>query len=158
MFRNINRKKKILSNEETLRILTDHVRGVLAVQGDDGYPYALPINYYYDPVDGALYFHSGKFGHKIDAMNRCDKVSFCVYDEGYHEEGDWALTIKSVIVFGRAEAVTDIGLAEQACRKLSAQFPVSKEETDEEIAKSLAATYVFRVVPEHITGKWVREA
>ena len=158
MFREIVKKKKIISREECLKILNEQVRGVIAVQGDDGYPYASPINFYYDPDENMLYFHSAKFGHRVEAMNRCDKVSFCVYDQGYKEEGDWAWIIKSVVIFGRAESVTDSAVAEWACRKLSAKFPVSKEETDDEIARSFVATYVFRVVPEHMSGKWVREA
>ena len=158
MFRQVARVKNAITNEECIELLSKHVRGVLAVQGDDGYPYALPINYLYNHDDGMIYFHSGRKGHKIDAMKKCQKVSFCVYDEGYREDGDWALKIASVIVFGKAEPVTDIAFMEEICRKLSAQFSVSKEETDEEIARSLSATYVFRIVPEHITGKRIREA
>ena len=158
MFRKVARIKNAITEEECIRLLSSHVRGVLAVQGDGGYPYALPINYLYNSEDGMLYFHSGRKGHKTDAMNRDPKVSFCVYDEGYHDDGDWALRISSVIVFGRAEPVSDQKFKEIICRKLSAQFPVSEEETDEEIARSLSATYVFRIVPEHITGKRIREA
>ena len=158
MFRSVARIRNAISDEECIKLLREHVRGVLAVQGDDGYPYALPINYLYNDNDGMIYFHSGLKGHKIDAMNSCPKVSFCVYDEGYREEGDWALKIASVIVFGKTEPVTDPAFAEEICRKLSAQFPVSREETDEEIRRSLSSTYVFRIVPEHITGKRIREA
>ena len=50
MFRELTRKKQALSIEECKEILKQEVRGVLAVNGDDGYPYALPINYYYDEI------------------------------------------------------------------------------------------------------------
>ena len=156
MFRNVTRKKNAISKDECEKLLNEQVRGVLAVLGDDGYPYALPINFLYD--NGMIYFHTGPTGHKLDAIKRCPKVSFCIYDEGYHEDGDWALKISSVVVFGKADEITDVAFKEEICRKLSAKFPVSKEETDEEIARSLSATRVIRIIPKHTTGKKVREA
>ena len=99
MFREIMRKKQQLSSEECISILKEEPRGVLSVLGDDDYPYGMPINHYYNEEDGKLYFHSGKKGHKIDAMKRHDKASFCVYDRGFRKDGEWALNIKSVIVF-----------------------------------------------------------
>ena len=100
MFREITRIKQKLSDEECAEVLRTEVRGVLSVLGDDGYPYGMPLNHYYNEEDGCLYFHSGKKGHKIDAMVREPKASFCVYDRGYRREGEWALNIRSVIVFG----------------------------------------------------------
>ena len=156
MFRNVLRKKNAVGEDECIKLLNEQTRGVLAVLGDDGYPYALPINFLYD--EGMIYFHCGPVGHKLDAIERCPKVSFCVYDQGYLEEGDRAFKVTSTRVFGRAEEVTDIALKEEICRKLSAKFPVSKEETDAEVARSLPATRVIRIVPEHMTGKRIREA
>jgi len=80
---------------------------VLAVNGDDGYPYALPINFYFDEENEKIYFHSGKVGHKLDAIASSDKVSFCVYDKGYHKDGHWSLNIRSVIIFGRIHIMED---------------------------------------------------
>ncbi|MBQ9714487.1 MAG: pyridoxamine 5'-phosphate oxidase family protein, partial [Clostridia bacterium] len=107
MFRDITRKKQKLSLEECKEILKQEVRGVLAVNGDDGYPYAMPINFYFDERNHKIYFHSGKVGHKLDAIDSSDKVSFCVYDKGYHEDGHWSLNIKSVIIFGRIHMVDE---------------------------------------------------
>ena len=94
MFRDITRKKQKLSLEECKEILKQEVRGVLAVNGDDGYPYALPSNFYVDEKGNKLYLHSGKVGHKLDAIANSDKVSFCVYDKGYHKDGHWSLNIR----------------------------------------------------------------
>jgi nitroimidazol reductase NimA-like FMN-containing flavoprotein (pyridoxamine 5'-phosphate oxidase superfamily) len=55
--------------------------------GDEGYPYGLPIDHWYCPENGKLYFHCGKIGHKLDAIRTCDKVSYCVMDSGTPEEG-----------------------------------------------------------------------
>ena len=43
-------------------------RGVLAVNGDDGYPYAIPLNYFYDRDERKIYFHGARAGHKVDAL------------------------------------------------------------------------------------------
>ena len=39
--------------------------GVLAVAGDEGYPYAVPLSYVYDAAHSAVYFHSALCGHKL---------------------------------------------------------------------------------------------
>ena len=79
-FRPMVRKHKQLSEEESIALLKQELRGVLSVIGDDGYPYGMPMNHYYNDADGKLYFHSGKHGHRPDAIRRCSKASFCVCD------------------------------------------------------------------------------
>ncbi|MBQ3010580.1 MAG: pyridoxamine 5'-phosphate oxidase family protein [Oscillospiraceae bacterium] len=158
MFREVVRKKQELSEADCIAILKHEVRGVLAVLGDDEYPYAVPTNYWYNKEDGKLYFHSGKSGHKIDAIKRHDKVSFCVYDSGTHKEGDWALTFKSVIVFGRIELVEDYDFAMDIARRLSLKFTFDTDYIEHEVANYGAGTLVFALVPEHITGKTIHEA
>ena len=93
MFREMRRYKQELSKEECIEILKNEPRGVLSMLEDDGYPYGIPMTHWYDEATGNIYFHGAKIGHKIDAINRCDKVSFCVYDKGYRKEGEWALNI-----------------------------------------------------------------
>ena len=75
--------KQQISEEECIRILSSEKRGVLSMMGEDGYPYGIPLNHWYNPEDGKLYFHGAKTGHKIDAIKANDKVSYCVYDAGY---------------------------------------------------------------------------
>ncbi|MEE3403243.1 MAG: pyridoxamine 5'-phosphate oxidase family protein [Acutalibacteraceae bacterium] len=158
MFREIVRKKQALSQEDCRQLLKTEKRGVLSVIGDDGYPYGLPINHYYNEEDGKLYFHSGKTGHKIDALRRNPKASFCVYDSGWHKEGEWALHIRSVIVFGRIEMLQDHEKALDICRRLSCGFTDDTTYIDNEIARFGAGVCVFVLTPEHITGKQVNEA
>ena len=66
MFRKMRRFKQQLSEEECLEILKTAKRGVLAVLGDEGYPYAVPLDFVYE--DGKIYFHCAKEGHKLDAI------------------------------------------------------------------------------------------
>ena len=94
MFRPMRRYKQQISEEECLRILKEQPRGVLSVLGDDDYPYGVPMDHWYRGENGKLYFHCAKTGHKLDAVRRHDKVSYCVHDEGYRREGEWALNIK----------------------------------------------------------------
>lgn len=158
MFREITRYKQAISREECVEILKKEPRGVLSVLGDDDYPYGLPINHYYNEEDGKLYFHSGKKGHKIDAITRHPKASFCVYDEGFKKEGDWALNIKSVIVFGKIEMVEDREKIYDIARKLSYKFTNDTEYIEHEIIHSGPGTLMFALVPEHMTGKLVNES
>ena len=158
MFRELVRKKQQISNEECVELLKEELRGILSVQGDDGYPYGLPINHYYNEADGCLYFHSGMTGHKIDALRRDSKASFCVYDRGFRREGEWALNIKRVIVFGRIEIIEDKETIYDISRKLSHKFTRDEAYIEKEITHSGPRTLMFRLVPQHMTGKLVNES
>ena len=158
MFREMMRKKQQLPQEECIAILKKELRGVLSVLGDDGYPYGMPINHYYCEEDGKLYFHGGMKGHKIDAMKRHDKASFCVYDEGFRRDGEWALNIKSVIVFGHIEFTEDRETISRISSALSRKFTDDEDYISREIEQAGARTLLFALVPDHLTGKLVKEA
>ena len=157
MFRDVARIRQKLTEDECIAILKQEKRGVLSVLGDDGYPYGLPIDYWYCEEDGHLYFHSGKKGHKIDAMARSDKVSFCTWDDGFLKEGDWALNIRCVIVFGRVRLVEDFDRAMEISRQLSYKFTDDTAYIEKEVEKDGRATAVYEIIPEHMTGKIVNE-
>ena len=157
MFRPMLRKKQQLSEEACIEILKNEPRGVLSVHGENGYPYGMPLNHWYCEEDGRLYFHSGHRGHKIDAMHADDRVSYCVYDSGFHREDDWALTIRSVIVFGRVSIVEDTDMALNITRALSHKFTDDEAYIDEEIRSAGGRVLVFSLTPEHMTGKIVNE-
>lgn len=154
-FRPLARIKQQLSRDECFEILKDQKRGVLSVNGDNGYPYGMPLNHYYE--NDYLYFHGGRSGHKIEALRKDDKASYCVMDEGYKNEGEWHLNIKSVIVFGRAEFIEDEDKIIDISRKLSHKFTQDDGYIDEEIKRSLKGTAMFALKIEHISGKIVKE-
>ena len=158
MFRELVRKKQQISQEECIQILKNEKRGVLSVHGDDGYPYGMPLNHYYCEEDGKLYFHSGMTGHKIDALRQNSKVSYCVYDEGYRKEGEWALNIRSVILFGQIEFLEDREKIYEISRKLSYKFTDDTAYIEREIEHSGPRTLMFALTIEHMTGKLVNEA
>ena len=72
MFRELLRKNKQLSQEECVELLKNETRGVLSVIGDEGYPYGMPMNHWYNEDDGAIYFHCGNVGHRLDALRKYD--------------------------------------------------------------------------------------
>ena len=158
MFRKMRRWGQQLSDEECRAILKAEPRGVLALSGDDDYPYALPISHYYDEQENKLYFHGAKEGHKIDSIKRNDKVSFCVYDKGFVKEGEWALNIKSVIAFGRLRPVNDQDKALDICRKLGLKFYPTPEGVEEEIKSAFSRVLCLELEIEHMTGKLVNES
>ena len=158
MFREMLRIRQQLTREECIDILKREPRGVLSVLGDDDYPYGMPMNHFYCEEDGKLYFHGGKTGHKIDAITRCSKASFCVYDQGTRQEGEWFLRIRSVIVFGKIEIVEDRTKTYEISRLLSYKFTNDEKYIENEIARSGPGTLLFALVPEHMTGKLVKES
>ena len=125
--------------------------------GDGGYPYGVPINHYYDDETGRLYFHGGRIGHRGDAVKACDKVCYTVFDKGFLKEGDWALNVTSVIIFGRISAVTDEARAIDLCRRLSHRFTQDEAYIEDEIERCARATLVMELTVEHMTGKLVNE-
>lgn len=157
MFRKVTRSKQVISDEECIYILKAELRGVLSVLGDDDYPYGLPINHYYNEEDGKIYFHSGKLGHKVDAIKRHPKASFCVYNSGDRLEDHWYLTFKSVIVFGKIEIIGDREKIFDIARKLSRKFTDDTDYIEHEVESSGPGTLMFALVPEHMTGKQVNE-
>lgn len=158
MFRELSRKHKQITHEECIELLTRETRGVLSVNGDDGYPYAMPMNHFYNAEDGCLYFHCGKSGHRLDSIRRSDKVSFCVCEQGTREEGDWAFLVRSVIVFGRISIIDDLPEIIRITRSLCYKFTNDDQYIEKEIESSAKATLLLKLSPEHICGKRVLES
>lgn len=158
MFRDLSRKQQQLSHADCLSLLRREKRGVLSVLGDDGYPYGMPMDHFYCEEDGALYFHCGRTGHRLDALKRCNQVSFCVYDGGKRIPEGWALKFQSVIVFGRVEVLDDFPLTCEISARLSRKFTQDEAYIRREIQCSGKNTLLLRLVPEHICGKRVTEA
>lgn len=158
MFRELSRKTKEISFTECIEILNNEKRGVLSVLGDDGYPYGMPMNHFYNDQDGKIYFHCGNTGHRLDSLAKDSKVSFCVYNEGEKEPNDWAYTVKSVIVFGKIEIVSDFDKIVEIATKLSRKFTQDEAYIKTEIEMHAHRTLLLVLSPEHICGKVVKES
>ena len=155
MFRKMRRLGQELSKDECIDILTNEPRGILALLGDGDYPYALPMSHVY--VDGKIYFHGAQKGHKIDAIKKNPKVSYCVIDKGVKAEDSWWYTFRSVIVFGKIRILADRDEKIDKLTHLGDKFFPSHEETVDEINRLLDRTEVFEITIEHMSGKVVKE-
>jgi hypothetical protein len=158
MFRKMRRFKQQISKEECAQILREQPRGVLSMIGDDGYPYGIPLDHWYCEEDNRLYFHCAKVGHKIDAITACDKVSYCVMDEGFRRDGEWALNINSVVVFGRMKTVEDEDKKREICTNLVRKFTDDEEYLQKELANAFPRVNCLELAIEHMTGKLVNES
>lgn len=157
MFRPIRKKKNELTRDVAVALLQESRRAVLAVQGDDGYPYAIPINYLYDDEAGRIYFHGARAGHKIDAIKRCDKVCFTVYGHESIKAEPWAPFVQSVVIFGRCTLVADQDRAIQLVRRFAGKYYPDMALVDQEIASSGKSVQMFEIEIEHLSAKEVQE-
>ena len=157
MFRPMRRKNKEISLEETKKLLKEERRGVIAVNGDDGFPYAVPINFYYDEEAGKIYFHGARAGHKIDSIKACDKVCFTVYGNERVKDLTWAPYMQSAVVFGRCHLVEDQEKALLLVKKMAMKYYPDEETADQEILESGKAVQMFEIEILHLTGKEIQE-
>lgn len=157
MFRQMRRKNQILSQEESIAILQNGTTGTLAVLGDDDYPYAVPINYFYE--NNKIYFHGAKAGHKIDAIKKHNKVSFCVVAQDDIITEKFTTYFKSVIAFGTARIIEDDAEKRNAIEKLTVKFTPDQTEQkrSEAIEKEFPALGMVEITIEHMTGKQALE-
>ncbi len=151
-FRAMRRKRQQLSDAESVDILKKATSGTLALLGDGGYPYAVPISYVYS--DGQLYFHSALTGHKVDAIRNCDKASFCVIDKDDVKPEKYTTFFRSVIAFGKVHIVEDDAERLRIARLLGNRYnPHQDEALQKEIENGLSRMLVIRFDIEHLTGK-----
>ena len=152
-FRPMRRTDRQMTREECIPVLETATSGVLALSGDDGYPYALPISYVL--AGGRLYFHSAATGHKIDAVRRSDKASFCVVAEDQVDPEHYTTHYRSVIAFGRIRVVEEPQEIRQAllllAEKYSPQLPMERHH--QMINAELSNLAVLEMTIEHLTGK-----
>ncbi len=151
-FREMRRKRQQLSEEKSIGILQKSTAGTLALLGDNGYPYAVPISYVY--ADGKLYFHSALSGHKIDAIKNYDKASFCIIDKDDVHPEKYTTYFRSVIAFGRIHIIEDAQEKLETARLLGDRYNPNQEEAlQKEMEKGLSRMVMIRLDIEHLTGK-----
>lgn len=151
MFREMRRNRQQLSAAETEQILVNGKMGTLAVCGDDGYPYTVPLNYVY--TGGKIYFHTAKQGHKIDAIRACDKVSFCVVEKSDIVPEELTTYFRSVIVFGCARVLEDRAEIVSVMRTLGLKFYDDLPAVEAEIEKVISSVACVEITIGHATGK-----
>lgn len=152
MFREMRRNKQVMSEADTIRVLESCTAGVLACSGDDDYPYAVPVSYVY--ADGKIYFHSAKTGHKLDAIARGEKVSFCVIETDQIVPEELTTYFRSVIAFGRARILEDREEKLRAIQMLGMKYSAAHmDKGNAEINNSFNAFVMVEIAIDHMTGK-----
>jgi len=152
MFKEMRRKRQQLSTEECVAVLEKMTSGVLALNEENGYPYAVPLSYVY--ADNKIYFHSAVKGHKIDLLKENCNVSFCVIGQDCIVPEEFTTYFRSVIVFGKARFLTDEKEKMSALRKLGEKYSSDNPEgLSEEIHKGFNHLLMVEITIEHMTGK-----
>lgn len=153
MFREMRRKKQALSEKDCAAVLNRGTSGVLALLGEEGYPYAVPLSYLYDGEK--LYFHSAKSGHKLDAVRSNPKASFCVIDQDQIIPEEYTTYFRSVIAFGTVRIVEEEEEKRSAIEKLALKY--APEDTAENrrnaIDREWAPLCMLEMTVDHLSGK-----
>jgi len=153
MFREMRWKKQALPESECFAVLDRNTAGVLALSGDGGYPYAVPISYVRD--GGRILFHSAKSGHKLDAVARCERASFCVIDRDQVVPEEYTTYFRSVIAFGRIRLLEAPEEKRRAIELLARRY--APEDTpanrDAAIDREFAPLCMLELSIEHLSGK-----
>ena len=154
MFRKIRKIKNEIDKDAIDSLLHSCRRGVLSMNGDDGYPYSIPINYYYDEANQKIYFHGAKSGYKVDCLNRCDKVCFTIFGNESIKDLVWAPFVQSVIVFGRCHLVdTD----NEVLKNFMMKYYPSLDLVDKVIKDDSKFVQMYEISIEYKSGKQVQE-
>ena len=155
MFREMRRKKQALNAGEIAQILKRNTSGVLSVNGDDGYPYGVPLSYVY--LDSKLYFYCAGAGHKLDSILKDDKVSFCVIDQDQVVGEEYTTYFRSVIAFGRARVLEGAEKLRPLVELCEKYYPGHLEQTRQKAEHALKNVSIVEVTIEHMTGKTAME-
>ena len=157
MFRQMRRIKQELPLEEAKNLLMKNKRGVLSLNGEDNYPYALPINFLYDEEENKIYFHGAKSGYKIDCIGKNNKACFVTYGDQELSENGWSYYLKSLVAFGEIEIIEDRDLAAKKLIELASRYYPSMSEINATMERSFENALVYCLNVEYMTCKKVHE-
>lgn len=152
MFREMRRSKQVLSEADTVKVLEKGTSGVLAVSGDDDYPYAVPLSYFYR--DGKIYFHCAKTGHKMDAIARNPKVSFCVIDKDQIVAEEYTTYFRSAVAFGKARILEEPEEKREALIAMALKYcPGLDAGVAKEAESQFNSVVMVEIEIDHLSGK-----
>ncbi len=159
MFRPMRRANREIPEEAAKHLLKQSRGGVLAVNGDDGYPFAIPVNYFYDQEQDKIYFHGAKSGHKVDALKkRTIRSALPFMAMSTLSRAIGPPYVQSTVVFGRCRLVEDAAATETRVRELGLKYYPGREEVEKEIAqKAIKGVQLYEITIEHLTGKQIQE-
>lgn len=152
MEREMYKKDRQLSMEKTIEIFEKGHHGILSVNGDDGYPYGTPVNYVY--LNDCIYIHSAKYGYKIEALAKSDKVCFSAILSSQILPDKFTAAFESVVALGKAVMVEDDAEKKKVLDTFIDRFsPDFKEGGQKFISAVFEKTAIIRIDVEEIKGK-----
>lgn len=152
MIREMRRCKQQLSQASCIEIFERGTSGVLALLGDDDYTYALPISYVYH--DSKIYFHGAAEGHKLDAVRKHSKVSFCVIDKDEIIQEKYTSYYASVIAFGTIKIIDEENKKRSAVQMLGEKYsPDFNELISAKADSKIDCMSVLELSVEKLSGK-----
>ncbi|WP_295227177.1 pyridoxamine 5'-phosphate oxidase family protein [Veillonella sp.] len=158
MFKPIRKKINEIDRSAVETLLQSNRRGIIVMNGNDGYPYAIPINYYYDRKAQKIYFHGAKAGHKVDVLKTSDKICFTVYGNEIIDDAEpWAPYVQSAVVFGRCHLIEGGPESIGRLKEFAMKYYPDESLADEQIARAGRATQMFEITIEYMSGKQVQE-
>lgn len=152
MFPELSKKDRALSQEDCVKILSETEDGTLALIGDNGYPYSVPMSFAY--ADGKIYLHGLNKGYKMDLIRKNDKASFSVIGESVNVPEKTSVKFKSIIIFGRIRILSDEEKGAAIVlisKKYAGGYPELVEKTTKAFWNAFSA---MEIEIEHMTGKW----
>ena len=153
MFGEMRRKKQALHLETCEKILERGNSGVLALEGEEGYPYAVPLSYFYEKQK--IFFHCARNGYKIEAIKRNEKASFCVIDQDQIVPEEYTTYFRSVIVFGKIRILESEEEKRRAIENLAWKYAPEEpeEKRNQAVDREFAPLCMLELSIEHISGK-----
>lgn len=152
MYKEMRRKEKKMSVDEAKTLLGEAEVGRLAMSLNDE-PYVVPVTFVY--FNEKIFFHCAREGKKIDYVSANAKVCFEVDEFLDVKTGDnpcnYTLMYRSVIAYGTAVFVEDVGEREEALTRLVKKYggpvrvPFDK--------KMLERTLIVAINVDWLTGK-----
>lgn len=152
MNREMHKSDRQLAMEDVKELLLKGHHGTLSVNGDDGYPYAVPVNYVY--LNDAIYIHSAKYGYKIEALEKDDKVCFSAIISSNVLPSHFTAEFESVVAFGKASMVADDTEKQEVLETFITRMAPGREEAGAKmIQANFSKTAIIKVNVESMTGK-----
>ena len=152
MFREMRLKDQQLDAAEANEIMNRCTNGVLSINGDNGYPYGVPVSYAY--ADGRIYFHCAREGYKVDLLKKDPHVSFTVVAQDDIIPEDFNTLYISAIAFGRARLVDDPEEMRQIHGYIIEKYSKGHEESGGRyLDSSIGEIYMVEITVDHITAK-----
>ena len=148
----MHKPERQLSPADTMALLKKGHHAVLSVNGEEGYPYAVPVNYVV--VDDTVYIHSAPYGYKIECLEKDPKCCLSVIVSAQILPEKMTAKYESVVAFGTITMVQDREEKVKALTGFVTQLGAGHEAVGYKMIETTPdKTAILRLQVDAITGK-----